>query len=153
MLTSEQTNPRRARLAEGLPAILTATRGLGPLLLLMLGVSGAWIANRTAPEPYGSILNSAAVLMAASPLATPQRASSRSLVFLTREGCGNTTTMRARLDQALDRLDVPEDYVVVDVDTLPESDTRRGYGTPTVLYDDRDLFGMPAPTPPIPAPT
>lgn len=93
------------------------------------------------------------VLMAAASFATPQKASSQSLVFLTREGCVNTTTMRARLDQALDRLNVPKKYAVVDVDTLPEADLRRGYGTPTVLHDDRDLFGMPVPTPPMPTPT
>lgn len=77
----------------------------------------------------------------------------RPLVFLTRDECVNTTTMRVRLDQALGRLDVARDYAVLDVDTVPEDDVRRGYGTPTVLYDDRDVFGMPEPTPPMPSPT
>lgn len=75
------------------------------------------------------------------------------LVFLTRDGCVNTATMRTRLDEALARLRLSTDYTVVDADTLPADDVRRGYGTPTVLYDDRDLFGMPAPTPPLPEPT
>jgi hypothetical protein len=75
------------------------------------------------------------------------------LVFLTRDGCANTATMRTRLDAALDRLGVPTDYAVIDVDTLADRDARRGYGTPTVLYKNRDLFGMPEPTPPIPSPT
>jgi hypothetical protein len=44
-------------------------------------------------------------------------------------------------------------YAVIDADTLADSDLRRGYGTPTVSYDNRDLFGMPEPTPPIPSPT
>jgi hypothetical protein len=48
---------------------------------------------------------------------------------------------------------VPKDYAVIDADTLAESDARRGYGTPTVLYENRDLFGMPEPTPPMPTPT
>lgn len=102
---------------------------------------------------HWSLAFAAAALLAASSLAQAQDASSRPLVFLTRDGCVNTTTMRARLDEALDRLDVPKDYAVVDADTLPEPDARRGYGTPTVLFDSRDLFGMPEPTPPMPTPT
>jgi len=82
-----------------------------------------------------------------------QRVPSGPLVFLTREGCVNTTTMRTRLDEALARLGGPMTYAVIDADTLADSDVRRGYGTPTVLYDNRDLFGMPEPTPPIPSPT
>lgn len=77
----------------------------------------------------------------------------RPIVFLTREGCVNTTTMRTRLDRALDRLGLATDYVLIDADTLAESDVRRGYGTPTVLVDNRDLFGLPEPVPPLPSPT
>ena len=36
----------------GLAAILASTCCLGPLVLLLLGVSGAWIGNLTAFEPY-----------------------------------------------------------------------------------------------------
>jgi hypothetical protein len=61
--------------------------------------------------------------------------------------------MRTRLDDALARLGVPKTYAVIDADALAGRDVRRGYGTPTVLYDNRDLFGMPEPTPPIPSPT
>jgi mercuric ion transport protein len=43
---------RGALYAGGLAAILASTCCLGPLMLLMLGVSGAWIANLTALEPY-----------------------------------------------------------------------------------------------------
>lgn len=82
-----------------------------------------------------------------------QRSSAGRLVFLTRDGCVNTAKMRTRLDEALDRLRASKDYVVIDADTLAESDPRRGYGTPTVLYDNRDLFGMPEPAPPMPSPT
>ena len=95
----------------------------------------------------------AAALVTASSVVIAQDAPPRPRVFLTRDGCVNTTTMRERLDQALDQLKTAKDYAVVDVDTLPEADIRRGYGTPTVLYDNRDLFGMPVPTPPMPTPT
>lgn len=66
----------------------------------------------------------------------------RNLVFLTRSGCVNTVTMRAHLDEALKALALPNDYQFIDADTLKESDPRGGYGTPTVLYAGRDLFGM-----------
>lgn len=39
-------------LAAGVAAILASTCCLGPLLLLMLGVSGAWIGSLTQLEPY-----------------------------------------------------------------------------------------------------
>ena len=75
------------------------------------------------------------------------------LVFLTRGGCANTTTMRANLDGALKTLALPTDYQFIDLDTLPKTDPRTGYPTPTLLYANRDLFGMAVPTPPFPEPT
>jgi hypothetical protein len=75
------------------------------------------------------------------------------LVFLTRGGCVNTTTMRANLDEALKTMGLPNDYQFIDLDTLPADDARTGYPTPTVLYANRDLFGMTVPAPPYPEPT
>jgi mercuric ion transport protein len=43
---------RGALYAGGLAAILASACCLGPLALLMLGVSGAWIGTLTALEPY-----------------------------------------------------------------------------------------------------
>ena len=77
----------------------------------------------------------------------------RNLVFLTRQGCVNTTTMRENLEDALKAMALPNDYQFIDADTLMESDPRRGYGTPTVLHEGRDLFGMPEPPVPHPPPT
>ncbi len=96
------------------------------------------------------------VLAACSP--SPQskpvdRSSVNNLVFLTREGCVNTATMRANLDEALKALALPNDYQFIDADTLASSDPRGGYGTPTVLYNGRDLFGMSEPSVPHPPPT
>jgi mercuric ion transport protein len=49
------TNGHGALFVGGLAAILASTCCLGPLVLLMLGISGAWIANLTALEPYRPI--------------------------------------------------------------------------------------------------
>lgn len=49
---SRSTNGRGALYAGGLAATLASTCCLGPLVLLMLGFSGAWIGNLTALEPY-----------------------------------------------------------------------------------------------------
>ena len=52
---SETTRGQGALFVGGLAAILASTCCLGPLVLLMLGISGAWIANFTALEPYRPI--------------------------------------------------------------------------------------------------
>lgn len=75
------------------------------------------------------------------------------LTLVTREGCVLTDQMRGHLDAALKLKNLPATYRMVDLDTLPASDSRRGYPTPTLLYKGVDLFGMPAPTPPFPDPT
>src|SRR5437899_1350319 len=67
------------------------------------------------------------------------------LVFVTRDGCVNTPDMLINLDDALRALGRPLDYQVVNLGGLPPTDPRSGYPTPTVLYRNRDLFGMPEP--------
>ena len=37
-------------------------------------------------------------------------------------------------------------FVDTNQEDLPEGDVRRGYATPTILVDCRDLFGLPVPT-------
>jgi len=53
---------RGALLAGGLAAILASTCCLGPLVLITLGVSGAWIGNLAVLEPYRPIFMSVAVV-------------------------------------------------------------------------------------------
>ena len=89
----------------------------------------------TSPEP---------LVDAATPASTAK--STKGLVLLTREGCMNTTTMGANLDQALNALGLPADYQFIETDSLADNDVRRGYPTPTLLYKDRDVFGMAEPT-------
>jgi mercuric ion transport protein len=54
-LVSELKNGRGVLAAGGLAAILASTCCLGPLVLVTLGFSGAWIGNLTALEPYRPI--------------------------------------------------------------------------------------------------
>ena len=56
-----------ALLAGGIAAILASTCCLGPLVLITIGVSGAWISNLTVLEPYQPIFVGVAVI--ALPLA------------------------------------------------------------------------------------
>jgi hypothetical protein len=74
-------------------------------------------------------------------------------VFLTRQGCVNTVTMRENFDAALKAMGWSREYHFVDADTLATTDPRGGYGTPTILYEGRDLFDMPEPPVPHPPPT
>ena len=51
--------PRDAKgalVAGGIAAVLASTCCLGPLVLVMLGFSGAWISNLTVLEPYRPVL-------------------------------------------------------------------------------------------------
>lgn len=52
---SKTRRGRGALFVGGLAAILASTCCLGPLVLLMLGIGGAWIANLMALEPYRPI--------------------------------------------------------------------------------------------------
>lgn len=60
----DETSPkgRGALLAGGLAAILASTCCLGPLVLVSLGISGAWIGNLAMLEPYRPIFIAVAVV-------------------------------------------------------------------------------------------
>lgn len=58
---TESTQGRGALFAGGLAAILASTCCLGPLVLITLGFSGAWISNLTVLEPYRPIFIGAAL--------------------------------------------------------------------------------------------
>ena len=75
------------------------------------------------------------------------------MVFLTQDRCVNSRAMRSNLDAALSRLGRPVQYAVIDAETLPPNDGRIGYGTPTVLVEGVDLFGLPEPSVPPTPPT
>ena len=118
----------------------TATLFNGPVVDVTDGIEDALTPGGARPRPDSTAI----------PSLEP---STKGLVFLTRGGCVNTTVMRRNLDEALKTLGLAASYEVVDQDTLPESDVRRGYPTPTLLYADRDIFGMSVPKPPLPDPT
>lgn len=59
---NEPTQGRSALFAGGVAAILASTCCLGPLLLITLGFSGAWIGNLTVLEPYRPIFIGAALV-------------------------------------------------------------------------------------------
>ena len=51
-LKSESKSGRGSLIAGGVAAVLASACCLGPLVLITLGVSGAWIGNLAALEPY-----------------------------------------------------------------------------------------------------
>ena len=59
---TESTQGRGTLFAGGLAAILASTCCLGPLVLITLGFSGAWISNLTMLEPYRPIFIGAALV-------------------------------------------------------------------------------------------
>lgn len=58
----ESTKAREVLTVGGIAAILASTCCLGPLLLVGLGVSGAWIGNLAALEPYRPLFLLSAVV-------------------------------------------------------------------------------------------
>lgn len=61
MANSNKTNSAPLAIG-GLAAILASTCCLGPLVLVALGFSGAWISNLTALEPYRPLFISTALV-------------------------------------------------------------------------------------------
>ncbi|WP_081577660.1 mercuric ion transporter MerT [Acidithiobacillus thiooxidans] len=59
---SEPKTVRGALFAGGLAAMLASTCCLGPLILVTLGISGAWIGNLAALEPYRPFFIAAALV-------------------------------------------------------------------------------------------
>lgn len=57
---SEQSSGRKALAAGGVAAILASACCLGPLLLVSLGFSGAWLGNFKVFEPFRPLFLSAA---------------------------------------------------------------------------------------------
>jgi len=63
-------------------------------------------------------------------------------------GCPNTPAMRENLRAALGSIGKGWTFTDTNQEALPEGDARRGYPTPTVLVNGRDLFGLPVPAAP-----
>ncbi|MGB4248654.1 MAG: mercuric ion transporter MerT [Pseudohongiellaceae bacterium] len=59
---SEPQTGRSALFVGGLAAILASTCCLGPLILVTLGLGGAWIGNLTVLEPYRPLFIGAALV-------------------------------------------------------------------------------------------
>jgi len=64
LLSDDGKQTKRGLLATGgvVGAILASACCVAPLLLLMLGVSGAWIGNLTALEPYKPLFATVALI-------------------------------------------------------------------------------------------
>lgn len=107
----------------------------------------AYMWRRTAASVVIAMLISACSRQEPAPVSHP------ALALLSRDGCMMTGTMRANLDAAIRTLGKPITYDVIDLGTLPRTDLRVGYPTPTLLAKGRDVFGLPEPTPPFPEPT
>ena len=63
------------------------------------------------------------------------------------EGCPHAPVLRQRLDEALRALGVTVTPVAIDLRVLRQADDpRSGFGSPTILVNGRDLFGMATPS-------
>ena len=78
---------------------------------------------------------------------------SKGIEFLGRSDCPHSPAMEKNFVSALETSGIDKKYKYIDLASLPANDYRRGYGTPTVLINGEDLFGMPKPMPIASAPT
>jgi hypothetical protein len=60
-------------------------------------------------------------------------------------GCPNTPILRERLKAAVNAVNSRWTFVDIDQESLGPDDLRRGYPTPTILVNGRDLYGLPVP--------
>ena len=61
-ISARATGGGKALIAGGLSALLASACCLGPLVLIMLGISGAWISTLTLLEPYQPLFIGAATI-------------------------------------------------------------------------------------------
>ncbi len=57
------------------------------------------------------------------------------------DGCPNLSEARLRIAEALTRTAMPQHWTEWNIDDPTTPDDRRGYGSPTVLIDGRDVAG------------
>ncbi|MGJ8635353.1 MAG: hypothetical protein ACSHX5_00710 [Phycisphaerales bacterium] len=69
--------------------------------------------------------------------------SSHTIEFLYFDGCPNTPKLREELEEALDKQGLS--FTQINMTELDQNDLRRGYGSPTILVDNQDLFDAPIP--------
>ena len=77
----------------------------------------------------------------------------KTIEFLGTGSCANSPVMEKNLQEALALKGLAATYNFIDIKELPDSDYRRGYGTPTVLVNGMDIFGAPRPLPTSKAPS
>jgi hypothetical protein len=61
--------------------------------------------------------------------------------FLSFDSCPNYVELQANLETALEQMGIASAFTPVDLAALGALDTRRGYGSPTILVNGVDLFG------------
>ncbi|MGE3108375.1 MAG: hypothetical protein AB7G11_03860 [Phycisphaerales bacterium] len=111
--------------------MVNPTRRIAWCGLLVIGLVGGCTSHRA--DPAGApIMNSA----------QPK------IELLGFASCPNTPTMRENLRAALASIGADWSFLDTDQEKLPAGDLRRGYPTPTVLVNGRDLYGLPVPTAP-----
>lgn len=62
------------------------------------------------------------------------------------EGCPTVQVLQRNAEQAIVALGAGWRLSMVNQETLPPDDLRRGYGSPSVLLDGREVFGEPTPS-------
>lgn len=106
-----------------------------------------WIDSPDSPPREGKLFDAMRAMTDAAVGPPISAASSGSKVeLLSFPSCPYTPAIRKSLSAALTRLRGDSDFADINLESLAETDSRRGWGAPTILVNGRDLMGMPPPT-------
>jgi hypothetical protein len=64
------------------------------------------------------------------------------------DGCPNTDAFRANVERVVRTSGGAYTLRIIDLEALAGDDIRRGYGSPTLLHEGADVFGMAVPSTP-----
>lgn len=103
------------------------------------------LVNRT-PALLAAVVLAQLTACTSAPVAREETAVTDPIVLLYFDGCPNTDRFRQSLLAAAEQ--THQRVQSVDIGSLPATDLRRGYGSPTALIGGYDLFGAPAPDSP-----
>jgi len=109
-----------------------------------------WVDSPDSPPREGNLFD-AMREMAVKAMKAPAQASTSSLriEILGSDDCPNTPPLRANVQQAVTNLKLHAEVAYIAQDKLLIDDLRRGWPTPTVLINGKDLFDLTPPSSPV----
>ncbi len=95
------------------------------------------------------IVTGCASMKNAPPTTAADVSHDKALIVLSFDGCPNSPEVLRAAHEAANTLGTGWTVHRIDIESLPPDDIRRGYGSPTILWNEHDIFGAPIPSSPV----